>query len=284
MSNLKRVYPHSFESAKDRGELELYHKNRRLNDDCATAIDAAVSKSNYELYHYDLNSAVQNVCAQFGQKRVEWVLASVVQSHSYDGRYSNEHKAWADTVPVPSDQRYHCNTHPVILDDFIKKVRCLSLKQHTYKHDADYARSHHELDLYRENSKLNRDCAKAIDNAVNEHYDGMHVSRDALRDVTAQFGTERVQAVLATTLLQKEHDGRFSQSNKDWAFVVGIPEKGAGGAFCESHPVKLDELVDHFRNALNERKPSVLGKLQDGKKAMQSAQPKSPTKKSEMEI
>lgn len=93
------------------------------------AIDKAVSDSNYELFRYDLKSAVQKVCDEFGSKRVAWVLASIIQQHDYDGRYSRDNKAWANTFSIPPEQTYVCNTHPTILDDFAKRVRALPPKE-----------------------------------------------------------------------------------------------------------------------------------------------------------
>lgn len=129
MAKLKRVYPHTFEVARDRGELEIYHKNTQLNRECATAIDKAVSASNYELYRYDIKGAVQKVCDEFGPKRVAFVLASVIQHADYDGRYSRENKTWAQSMPATPEQHYVCNTHPTILDDVAKRVRTLPVKQ-----------------------------------------------------------------------------------------------------------------------------------------------------------
>ena len=41
-----------------------------------------------------------------------------------------------------------------------------------------------------------------------------------------QFGPERMQYILANTVLKKEHDGRISRDNKAWAKTIPMPEDG----------------------------------------------------------
>jgi len=44
--------------------------------------------------------------------------------------------------------------------------------------------------------------------------------------VLEQFGPERMQYILANTVLKKEHDGRISRDNKAWAKTIPMPENG----------------------------------------------------------
>ena len=89
-----------------------------------------------------------------------------------------------------------------------------------YREDARYAKEHSEIDLFRASHKANIACRDAIDAAIQEHFDGMRLSKDAARDVLAEFGPERVSHVLAATLLDKLHDQRISDANMAWARSV----------------------------------------------------------------
>lgn len=94
-----------------------------------------------------------------------------------------------------------------------------------YKYPGDYAKEHGELELYRASGKANTACKEAIEKAVNGHYgDNRLDTRAAVREVVKQFGYERTLYVLAVTVKHKEHDGRISRANKDWARTVPVFE------------------------------------------------------------
>ena len=118
------VYKESVDTARQNGELEQYRESKRRNKDCAKAIDQAISESNYELYHYDLKTAAQTVVLHYGLDRVSWVLAHLVQQHEYDGRYSHVHKQWAKEFSLPhkDTEFYILNSHPTVLDGFLNRL------------------------------------------------------------------------------------------------------------------------------------------------------------------
>ena len=126
--NKKKVYPYSSEVARQNGELDQFRESKQLNIDCAKAIDKAITDSNYELYRYDLKTAMREVLSEYGSERVSMVLANTLKCKDYDGRFSRDSKDWAKTVPLPdmdSDSRFSfiADTHPAILDGFINQVR-----------------------------------------------------------------------------------------------------------------------------------------------------------------
>ena len=62
----------------------------------------------------------------------------------------------------------------------------------------------------------------------------------AVRDVVQKFGYERTFFVLAATVQNHEHDGRYSRSNKDWARTVPIFDSKRSIEYAvNSHPVPL---------------------------------------------
>lgn len=92
-----------------------------------------------------------------------------------------------------------------------------------YKYPADYAIEHGEIEQYRASYKANMACKNAIEETVNKHYENNCLDgKSAVREVVKQFGFERMLYVLAVTVRHKVHDGRISQSNKDWAHTVTV--------------------------------------------------------------
>jgi hypothetical protein len=119
----KPVYKQPLEVAKQDGKLEAWRESRKLNTECAEAIDKSIRANNYELYHYDLKSAVKTVTEEYGAGRVAWVLANTVQKQHYDGRYSSSNQAWAKGFDIPGDSSGSVATHPAIVDGFISRFR-----------------------------------------------------------------------------------------------------------------------------------------------------------------
>jgi len=128
------------------------------------------------------------------------------------------------------------------------------------------ARQNGELDAYRESQRLNQECAASMKEAINESHRG-NSSYDlaaALGAVTAEYGTERVQVVLANTVTAMDYDGRFSHDNKQWAKTIPLPEQPRASRsefICEAHPAILDGFINTARKELREKKPSVLEPL-----------------------
>lgn len=135
-----------------------------------------------------------------------------------------------------------------------------------YMASADEARKNDELEAYRKSWKLNRACAISIQEAINDSHKGNY-SYDlasALGAVTTEYGTERVQVVLANTVEYKDYDGRFSHDNKQWAKSIQLPDmpkERLADFVCEAHPAILDGFVNHARKEQQEKKPSIIGHL-----------------------
>ena len=135
-----------------------------------------------------------------------------------------------------------------------------------YRQTAQYALDNDELPLYRASLHANRACRDAIDKAISEGFDGMHLKPDIALPIIQQFGAERVQYVLANTVQLKDWDMRFSRSNRQWAEsipVTGSREHGdehRHSFALNSHPAILDGFIDLAREAIRER-PSVIDKL-----------------------
>jgi hypothetical protein len=118
------IYRFSADEALRKDEIEAFHQSRNLNVECGRAIDQAIINSNYELHRYDLKSAARAVVEEYGADRVAWIVASYVNNHDYDGRYSSANKSWAAGFDTPKPD-FFLQTHPAVLDGFVDRLRAI---------------------------------------------------------------------------------------------------------------------------------------------------------------
>lgn len=118
-----------------------------------------------------------------------------------------------------------------------------------YYESFSYAAENGEVDLYRISRQLNEDCRNAIEEAIADNFDGMHLADDATKSVVEQFGMERMGYILAYTLNYNNHDGRYSHSNKEWADTTCKPRVIGGRVSV------LDRL--HIKQAERARKDNA---------------------------
>lgn len=147
-----------------------------------------------------------------------------------------------------------------------------------YIYPAEYAREHGELEAYRASSKADIACKKAIEAAIRDHYRDNRLDTSCVKQVSDEFGYERMLRVLANTVRQKDWDGRISHDNKAWAQTIPIYANPDGWGqdrnvyfVVESHPGLTDLFVTQARKEytkeqenLKER-DSVLAKLRKPK-------------------
>ena len=136
-----------------------------------------------------------------------------------------------------------------------------------YYETAAYARENGELELFRLSHRTNIACKNDIQAAISRHFDGMRLDKETAKEVLDQYGAERVSIVLAATVQYKSWDGRFSSSNKDWAFSVHLPEGQSASGFdrrsdyiVDSHPAVLDGFIWQARREIRERQNPSLEK------------------------
>ena len=139
------------------------------------------------------------------------------------------------SVPVAEESRMDNSDVPVYYESF------------------GYAAENGEVDLYRISRQLNEECRNAIEEAIADNFDGMHLADDAMKSVVEQFGMERMGYILAYTLNYNNHDGRYSHSNKEWADTTCKGERGNNirpDWIVRSHPAVLNGFVDMYRKEL----------------------------------
>ena len=155
-----------------------------------------------------------------------------------------------------------------------------------YQQSGEYAREHGELDAFRASRKANEACKEAIEAAIRDGFDGMHLRAD-VKGVLAEFGPERVSYVLAATIQSKDWDERFSRDNKAWAATVPMmeTEDRRFSYVVNSHSTLLNGFVNMARKEMDamreqtEQKPSI--KAQLAAKPLPSDQPANPKERGE---
>lgn len=117
-----------------------------------------------------------------------------------------------------------------------------------YPYSAEYAKSEGMLDVWRESHRANMACRDAIEESIREGFDGMHLDHDCAEKVMKEFGFARTKYVLANTLKELEHDGRFSRDNKAWGRQTFVDRDRHNTDFVvRSHPAVLDGFIREFR-------------------------------------
>ena len=118
-----------------------------------------------------------------------------------------------------------------------------------YKHSRKEAFALNELEAWHESYHENRDCAKAIEDAIAANYRD-NVLADGTGDVIARYGFDRVNWVLANTVQWKHSDGRFSDKNREWANGFFIPsDENRVNFLVNSHPGLVDLFINQTRRA-----------------------------------
>ncbi len=124
-----------------------------------------------------------------------------------------------------------------------------------YKYPAVYAREHGEIEQYRASHKANIACRDAIDDAIRDNYRDNCLGSDTAKQVIAKFGFDRTLYVLATTVREKDWDGRIDRRNKDWARTIPVfdDENGFGDnrnlefIVDRAHPGLVDIFINQAR-------------------------------------
>lgn len=134
----------------------------------------------------------------------------------------------------------------------LPRIRMMSKDhEYLYPYSAQEAKKRNQLPMWRESYHANVACRNAIEETIRQNFDGMHLKKDCLEPVLAEYGYKRTEWVLATTLQELSWDGRFSRANKQWAARRYIPQDGRHNAeiTVRSHPAILDGFVDLYREA-----------------------------------
>ena len=123
------VYMGTLENAMQERNIDAYLDSRKLNIDCKNAIEQAITE-NFDGMSLPPDTAT-GVIEKYGEERVAFVLANTLKQLSYDGRFSDGNKRWADGIDVPENisrgidlnRDYIVSSHPAVLNGFIDMAR-----------------------------------------------------------------------------------------------------------------------------------------------------------------
>lgn len=128
----------------------------------------------------------------------------------------------------------------------------MATHKEVYEWSLDEAKRMNERDLWRESYKENCDCARTMERAIRDHYKDNRLG-DCIRPLIDEYGFNRVNWVLANTVLQSHSDGRYSEDNKRWARSFHIPRDEHNWQFTvNSHPGLVNLLIGQARKAWQE--------------------------------
>lgn len=107
-----------------------------------------------------------------------------------------------------------------------------------------------EIDLWRESHRENIKCKNAIDRMVSARPNCWELPHSIIEDACTEFGIDRVGWVLANTVNECDHDGRYRPDTKIWAKTAyGIPSDHRNYEFIlHSHPELVNGLVGQYRS------------------------------------
>ena len=124
LSDYIPFYTHSLDNARHCCEVEKWRASHKANIDCAKAIENAIA-DNFKDNHFN-SDCVKSIIKEFGFDRINFILRYNLKNAQHDTRYSKENREWGESLYAPeSNMRrdYIINSHPVLLNNFIDKVR-----------------------------------------------------------------------------------------------------------------------------------------------------------------
>ena len=131
------VYCHPATYAVEHGQLHEYRASHKANIACKETIEAAI-RENYRDNQLSKDAAA-DVVSRFGADRVAYVLAATIQDKDWDGRFSQDNKAWAKSVLVQENKDEWgrnrnldfviSQAHPGLIDLFTSQMRRLGQEQ-----------------------------------------------------------------------------------------------------------------------------------------------------------
>lgn len=114
-----------------------------------------------------------------------------------------------------------------------------------YEYSWEEAKRYHDEQRWKLSFEENCRCATFIEEIIDANFDGMHLNGKCVKPIIEEFGFDRMMWVLAATLKEKSHDGRFSDSNKKWAETFYIPKEKARTEYSvKSHPAVMDGFIN----------------------------------------
>ncbi len=157
-----------------------------------------------------------------------------------------------------------------MLDGEIKAIPYNDPRQYPlYDKSFSEAREREEITAFRLSSRADNMCKTAIEAAIGDSYSNNKLDPEGAKKVVEMYGAERVEKILALTVIVKDWDKRISPENKAWAKTVrpnDVKEKIDLTLVVDGvNPGLTDIFIKQVKKLEDERKPSVLKKLETAK-------------------
>ena len=145
-----------------------------------------------------------------------------------------------------------------------------------YRLSLGEAKQRGELEQFWKSSSLDSSCQLAINSALLVRIGRNNHVSESLKRILEDYGRDRVEWILAHSIVQKKDDGHISEENRQWAASFHVPRNDPiGGSFWLScvvdgsaelleqavNLVRKELTIDRGRTAGKERKDSILKQL-----------------------
>ena len=100
-----------------------------------------------------------------------------------------------------------------------------------------------------EATMINIECRDDIQDYIRRNFDGLRLNVNYMSNLIEKYSIERMTYILANTVQINNEDGRYSQSNKEWAKQVNINNENKDRRMfvINSHPAIVDGFVTAYR-------------------------------------
>ena len=107
-------------------------------------------------------------------------------------------------------------------------------------------------------------CIEAIKQDIATNFDGYRMNADIAKNAVENFDIDTIKVVLANSIQRKNHDGRITSDNKNWAKDIDVPieENQRHYYILDGNAGLLNIVANQFRKLEKElQKPSALDQL-----------------------
>ncbi len=116
------------------------------------------------------------------------------------------------------------------------------------RYSYDECKRNNALAWWSESAEENRKCADFVKTKLAQKYDGSRICVDVAEQCIKEFGYNRLEYVLATTLNHLNNDGRISAVNKAWAkSIINRSDEQSEEYRINEHPTIIDALVNQYK-------------------------------------
>ena len=147
-----------------------------------------------------------------------------------------------------------------------------------YPYSYEYANANGQSAEYHNSREANLLCKDAIEDALQNYFDGTQVHPDAVRHVADCFSSERILYVLANTVQLSEWETFYSAENKAWARTVQVAlDEGLmtgnrnTDLIVEANTVNLNDFITMAREEYAHDRPLESGEITAEKQTSSNA-------------